>query len=101
MSWKFWVVLVLATGLGLGVYWIDSRPGWDDTAVTAGLIFAATVILGLAMPKWPWVWAVAVGVWIPLFGVLVSGNGASVLALIIAFVGAYAGGFVRKALSAT
>jgi hypothetical protein len=99
MSWKFSSVLVLAIGIGLGICWIDSRPGWDDTGITAGAVFAATVVLGVAVPERPWVWAVAVGTWIPLYGFLNSGNPASIVALVIAFAGAYTGWSVRRAWS--
>lgn len=44
---------VLAIGLGCAIAWMDTRPGWDDTGVTAGSLLVAgllTAVLGL----WWW-----------------------------------------------
>jgi hypothetical protein len=43
-----------------------------------------------------WLWALAVGAWIPLWGIISMQNYGALLALIIAFVGAYAGVLARK-----
>lgn len=92
-------LLVPALIFGLAIAWIDSRPGWDDSGVSAMLVLCSTAILGAAMPKRAWLWALAVGIWIPLLGLTVSHNTGSLLALVIAFAGAYAGALGRIAIA--
>jgi hypothetical protein len=92
-------LIALAVAVGLVIAWIDTRPGWDDTGVTAGLLLAASAIFAALRPRAPWLWAIAVGVWIPLVGILGTHNYGSLLALAIAFLGAYGGAMVRKTLA--
>jgi hypothetical protein len=89
--------LLGALALGLGIAWVDSRPGWDDTGVTAGLVILSAAAFGAAMPRHPWLWALAIGAWIPLVAIVQSRNAGALLALAIAFAGAYAGWGARAA----
>jgi hypothetical protein len=95
---SFLFLVVIAIALGLTITWIDSRPSWDDTGVTALLILLSTAVLGMIGPRLAWVWALAVGLWIPLQGMVRYGNYAAALALVFAFGGAYAGAFGRRLL---
>ncbi len=79
--------------------WLDSRQGWDDTGITAGLILVASALFAALRPGMPWLWALAVGLWIPLLGILRTHEFAALLALGIAFGGAYAGMALRHALA--
>jgi hypothetical protein len=79
--------------------WMDSRPNWDDTGITVFAILIATFILGLSSPKRAWAWALAVGIWTPIFELTPHPNYGSLAAIPFAFVGAYAGVLVRKAFS--
>jgi hypothetical protein len=97
MQLKFWLFLILAVMLGLIIGWVDSRPTWDDTGVTAAAIFLVTASLGAAIPSRAWVWALAVGGCILILNIALNGNYGAILALIVAFIGAYAGAAVRKA----
>lgn len=97
---KFWVILAVAVGLGLLITWVDSRPTWDDAGITAGAILILTGLLGLSMPQRPWLWALAVGIWIPAQDIFLHHNFGLSPVIVIAFVGAYAGALVRKALVA-
>jgi hypothetical protein len=92
----FWVVLILALGSGLLIAWVDSRPSWDDTGISAAAVFLACAMLGMVMPKRAWLWALLVGAWIPLIGIIAHHNFGSLLALVIAFAGAYLGYAARK-----
>jgi len=56
---RFTWLLAVALVLGLLIALLDSRPGWDDTGITAGVLFCVTVLLGAAMPRRAWVWALA------------------------------------------
>ncbi len=49
------------------------------------------------MPKRAWVWALAIGVWIPLMNFFYYQSYESIVAIVIAFAGAYSGVIVRKA----
>jgi hypothetical protein len=90
--------ILFAAGLGLGLLigYVDSRPSWDDTGITAGVLLITTATLGALAPQRPWVWALCVGVWIPVFGISNSSNYGSLMAVAIAFVGAYGGMLVRR-----
>lgn len=96
---RFPIVLALAVVLGLLIAWADNRPGWDDTGLTAGAVFVAAAVCGLARPRRAWLWALAVGAWIPLIGIVAHGNVGSLLALGVAFAGAYAGALIRRLAS--
>ena len=93
-------LFAIAVLLGLAIAYMDSRPHWDDAGITAGSMFAFAAVLGAIAPERPWLWALGVGVWIPLrmiahartFGSLAGGL--AVLAFPIA--GAYAGTFVQR-----
>jgi hypothetical protein len=85
------VLLLSALALGIVIAWVDSRPTWDDTGVTAILVFLICGGFGAAAPEYPWLWALAVGAWIPVVGIVQSGNYGSLLAVGIAFLGAYCG----------
>ena len=91
----FGVALVVG---GLVTY-VDSRPTWDDTGVTAGALLIAAGVLGFLGPSRPWLWALALGVWIPLLGIVRDQNYGSLLALAVAFVGAYGGMALRTWLA--
>lgn len=88
-----------AIGLGLLIAWVDNRPTWDDAGITAGMVFLTTALFGALRPARPWVWALAVGAWIPFFGIALHHNAGSLLALAPAFLGAYAGSLTRRAIS--
>ena len=54
-------------------------------------MLAFSGLLGLIGGRRPWLLALAVGLWIPLYEILRSQNFGSLLALAFAFAGAYAG----------
>jgi hypothetical protein len=85
------VILVVALVLGLPLAFIDSRPNWDDTGIIAFAILISGGVIGLLIQRHPWLLALALGVWIPLWGVIITHNFGSLLALALAFAGVYAG----------
>jgi len=93
---KFWVCLTTALMLGLLIAWVDSRPTWDDTGISVGALLIVTGLLGLVAPERAWLWALAVGIWIPAYGIIAHASYALILVLVIPFVGAYAGALLRK-----
>ncbi|MFY9744863.1 MAG: permease prefix domain 1-containing protein [Acidobacteriaceae bacterium] len=102
-----WVLLIAAIGLGLAIAWVDSRPHWDDSGITAGALLLSAGVLGLIGPRRPWLWALAIGMWIPLY--LIAGQvashtitvGSASYLVILAFpmAGAYAGMGVRRLIA--
>jgi len=96
----FWGLVGVALSLGLLIAWVDTRPTWDDTGITAAAIFAVTALLGAALPERAWVWGLAVGGWIPVLGVALYHNYEAILALVVAFIGSYTGAYGRKVIAA-
>jgi hypothetical protein len=93
---RFVLLAGLAVGIALG--YVDSRPLWDDTGVTALAVLVSTFVLGALAPQRPWATALAVGIWIPVFGIVGRGNYGSLLALAFAFAGAYGGMLLRRVI---
>jgi hypothetical protein len=83
-----YVALALALISGIAIGYVDSRPRWDDTGMSALFIFAATVALGCWRPRLAWCWALAVGGFVPLIEISGDGDGGSLLALGVAAMGA-------------
>jgi hypothetical protein len=90
------LLLILALLLGVSIAYMDSRPNWDDTGITAGCLLLATGILGFSSPRNAWVWALAVGMWIPLTAFIRTHDVRMSLILILAFAGAYGGSAIRR-----
>jgi hypothetical protein len=93
------LVTAAALAAGAAIAWIDSRPTWDDTGVTAAMLLVASGVFGFASPRLAWVWALAVGAWIPLVAMTHHQRPWSLLVLGFTFAGAYIGWGIRKALS--
>lgn len=89
---------VLALFCGATLTYVDSRPNWDDTSITALAIFVTCGVLAFAAPHRWWLWAVAVGIWIPLWEIIRTQNFAAILALVVAFIGAFLGMLVRNVM---
>ena len=82
---------VAATVIGLVIGYVDSRPTWDDTAITVSLILLASAIVAGLSGRRPWLWALLVGGWVPVIEIWGSSGPASLVALLAAGVGAAAG----------
>jgi hypothetical protein len=92
----FPVCVLMAVSAGLFIGWVDSRPTWDDTGITVIAIVLVTGFIGLINPAKAWLWALVVGLEISLFDILLTGNYGAIVAIPIAFAGAYLGAFIRK-----
>jgi hypothetical protein len=88
--------LVASVLVGLAIAWLDIQQGWDDTGVTAGLLLIAAGFFSALRPAYPWLWALAIGLWIPLLGIVSSQNYEGLVALAVAFLGAYSGALLAK-----
>lgn len=89
-------MLALSVSCGLVIAWIDSRPGWDDTGITAGMIVLTAALFGFLHPERPWIWALTVCGWIPLFSIIKTGDFKMLLVLLFGFAGAYLGAAVKN-----
>ena len=85
------MLFLAALILGALIAWVDSRPNWDDTGIIAGVLLLVSAGFGALHPRFAWLWALALGAWIPLVNILIARNFGAILALGIAFIGAYLG----------
>lgn len=98
-----WLAAALAAGLL--VAWFDLHT--DDSGVIAGLLLIFGGMLGLGRPIGAWKWALALGSVTPLLELAnatlvphpepLSQAFASFISLAFAFVGVYAGAWLRRA----
>lgn len=85
----------MAVGTAIG--YLDSRPGWDDTGITAGLLLLVAALVAGVDGGNPWVWALLVGLPLPIIELSGSGSTASLAALLFTGIGAGIGWLVRRA----
>jgi hypothetical protein len=91
-----WILVGIAALAGLAIAYIDSRPAWDDTGVTAGALLISAFAVSLLAGHRPWLWGLLVGGWVPAVEFGIDRHPASFIALVFAFVGAYAGHGVSR-----
>jgi hypothetical protein len=91
-----WLFMLVPLALGFGIAYVDSSPGWDDAGVSAVAVLGVSGLFAVLYPARPWLWALAVGTWIPVFGIATEPNYPSLLALAFSFAGAYAGALLRR-----
>ena len=93
-----WLLLGGALALGLALALVDASPGWDDTGVSAAAVLLVAAAFGAARPARAWLWALALGLWVPALNIVLRGNPAALLALVPAVAGAVAGAGARRLL---
>jgi hypothetical protein len=93
---KYLAPTILAVAFAITIAWIDTRPQWDDTGVTIGLLFISTAVCGAWLPSRAWLWALVIGGGVFGANVVLHGNYDSVVAIVAALIGAYAGAGTRK-----
>jgi hypothetical protein len=96
--WRSWLILAFAAACSVAIAYVDSRPTWDDTGVTAAAIVGVCGLLGFVAPRRAWIWALVVGGGIPMAAVLTGHGFASLVAVPIALAGTYAGAGTRLAI---
>ena len=89
--------LVVALAAGLAIAFIDSRPGWDDTGITAAMLFLGAAIAATIGRDRPWLWALLVGLPMPILETMLQGAVASWPAVIFAIAGAFTGWAAARA----
>ncbi len=93
---RFWLFVSIGLAAGLIIGWVDTRPTWDDTGITVGLIFLVSAVMGAWHPSQAWAWGLVVGCGVPLMHLFVHGNPAALVSFVIAFAGSYAGALSRR-----
>jgi hypothetical protein len=101
----FWFCLILALAGGIFAGWVDFNN--DEPQASVLVILVVTFLLGLILPRKAWLWAIIVALCLPGVYLFASSLGyqpisppspgwyASLLALIPAFIVAYAGALGR------
>ena len=104
---KYWIgvmnktfLTLLALCFGAAITYVDSRPNWDDTGITALAILLTCGVFSFISPSRWWLWAIAIGLWIPIIGIARTQNVAAILALVVACIGALLGMAIRNVISA-
>jgi hypothetical protein len=95
---RSWTLAGIAVAAGLAIAYVDSRPAWDDSGVTAGALSISAFAVAFLAGRRPWLWALLVGGWVPAIEFGIGGHPASFIALVFVFVGAYAGHGVSRLL---
>lgn len=93
------VAWIAALGAGAAIAWVDSRPGWDDTGLTAGALLLSGAFLGLIAPRRSWRWGLAIGGWIPAIALRRGGSPWMLLIVAIPTVGALIGAAIRHGVT--
>lgn len=96
LNLKFIFTLMVSVAAGLLIEWIDSRPNWDDTGITATLLFVVAAAIGYYYKKYPLVWGLAVGMWVPLLGTIRSNDYLMLIVLVFGLTGSFSGYIIRK-----
>jgi hypothetical protein len=93
--------VVAAALLGAGIAWLDSRPTWDDTAITAVALVTVSFVVSFVAGRRPWLTALLIGGPTPLVELGAGGNPAALAALVFAGVGATLGWLVARTRAET
>ena len=85
------IAAIVAVGFGLAVAWMDSRPGFDATGITAGSLLITGYVAAFVARRRPWLLALAAGIWVPVFEIRDASMLAPLASLVFAGVGAAVG----------
>lgn len=80
-----------AAAIGLAIGYVDAQPTWDDTGITVALLLLTSAMAAGLSGRRPWMWALLVGVWIPLLEIGGRAGAASLAGLFVAAFGAICG----------
>jgi len=97
-------VLIASLLFGFAISWMDNRPNWDDTGVTAFALLLTGGAMGLLVPRRPWLWAIAIWLSLPAWNIAKNGAirpGMVMWLIVLAFpmAGSLAGAFLRRRLA--
>lgn len=95
------ILLAIAVLAGLFSAFVDSRPAWDDTGILVGGLLLVSGLLTLLGHRRPWLIALAVGIWVPVYEIIKSHDFMMLVILLIPLIGAYGGWLVRLGIRKT
>lgn len=95
--------LLLTVGALAGLFslYVDTRPTWDDTGILVGGLLLVSGLLTLLGHRRPWLIALAIGIWIPVYEIYKSHDFMMLFILFIPLIGAYGGWLVRLGIQKT
>ncbi len=93
------IALIIGILLGLFIAYIDTRPHWNDDGISVLMVLIASFICATISSQKTWLVALSIGIWVPVFNIALAHNYGSLLALVPAFIGAYAGLLSRRIFS--
>jgi hypothetical protein len=85
----------IALIIGMGIGYVDSRPGWDDSGITAMTLLLGGTALAFRRPSLWWLWALLVGFGTPALNLATGGGVGSIAAVAFALIGAGLGALAR------
>jgi hypothetical protein len=97
---RFEGAVIAAAFAGLWIGRMDSAPGFDDTGVTVFALLGISGIAAAIAGRRPWLIALLVGIWIPIFEVPRGAGSAPLFALLFSSVGAGVGYVLGRVLEA-
>jgi fructose-specific phosphotransferase system IIC component len=99
MGKSFTLSVLFACVFGIGIAWIDAQPNWDDSGISAFMVLLVSMLAAYLAKRKPWLIALAVGIWIPLYGIISTQNFGSLIALLPGIIGAFTGWWIDKILT--
>ena len=97
-SMKQKILLLAAVVFGLVIAFIDTRATWDDTGITVMALLIVSGLVGLLAEKRPWLFALAVGLWLPLWYILTTHDLKMLIVLAFPLIGVYTGWALRSGI---
>jgi hypothetical protein len=92
-------LLAAAVVVGLLIAYVDSLQKWDDTGITVFALVFCGGVLGLIVPRRPWLYGLAVGLWLPLRAIVLTHDLKFVVVLAFPLAGVYAGWGLQKLIA--
>jgi hypothetical protein len=93
------ILLAAAVVVGLLIAYVDSLPKWDDTGITVFALVFCGGVLGLIVRRRPWLYGLAVGLWLPLRSIVLTHDFRFLAVLLFPLAGAYAGWGLQKLIA--
>jgi len=90
---RVWIASILTLAAGLAIAWVDTRPTWDDTGITA--VAVVLIAFGGSVAGAPF-WLAALCVAGPMLAAELPKGAGVLMAIPFALIGAYVGTLVRR-----